>query len=47
AVGDARQHQSEQTEIVDQALDIDNRELRLEDVQRSRQAEGQGGGTGS
>ena len=44
AVGDARQHQSEQNEIVDQALDIDNRELRLEDVQRGRQAEGQGGG---
>jgi len=46
AVGDARQHHSEQTEIVHQALDIDNRELRLEDVQRSRQVEGQGG-TGS
>ena len=36
AVGDAKQHQSEQQEIVDQAMDLSAKELILEEVKRSR-----------
>jgi 2-oxoglutarate dehydrogenase E1 component len=38
AVGDARQHQSEQQEIVEQTLDLGVKELKLEDAQRTRSA---------
>ena len=47
AVGDHLQHQSEQREIVEQALDLRPRELVLEDAKRSRAVaeSGSGGGT--
>ena len=38
AVGDAAQHQAEQREIVEQAMDLNVKELMLEDVKRSRQS---------
>ena len=38
AVGDAKQHQAEQAEIVEQAMDLNAKELILEDVKRSRQS---------
>ncbi|MFH1569889.1 MAG: 2-oxoglutarate dehydrogenase E1 component, partial [Gemmatimonadota bacterium] len=44
AVGDHLLHQSEQREIVEQALDLRPRELKLEDVKRSRaEADGSAG----
>lgn len=46
AVGDHLQHQSEQREIVEQALDLGPKELMLKDVKRSR-AEAEGGGGGA
>jgi len=36
AVGDAKQHHAEQAEIVEQAMDLNAKELILEDVKRSR-----------
>ena len=46
AVGDAYQHQSEQQEIVDQALDLHAVELKLEDAQRIRSAAAGSGSSG-